>query len=376
MRPGRTHYETLGVEHTASPDEIKAQYRRLAKRYHPDVTRMGDVAAAHATFVEITEAYQTLVDARRRELYDRELKRREAERAHATPPPRTQSATATRPRPAAAPPRARPRPDLASVIINARVEFSRGRLQAAQALCEEIIRRDRRHAGAHSLLGDIFRAQGRTDEAIRMYTVAIQLNPRSQSDMQKLERLVNRDRRAWATKGRWSPALRAAAAAGSLLYCGLVLLPLFYRGQPLFPEFGPLSAWTDNLLLCMAGGSLLLGFLISMLGLVDRLDDDFLLASIRTGGGAVPVGLLMLLVSILFFPLALLFYAAIAVMQEAYSPSMLRLLGFSVAGVLLFSLTVENALAQTLLFGGNVVFPCMVLGSFVGGMLREPFPTR
>ena len=176
-----------------------------------------------------------------------------------------------------------------------------------------------------------------------MYTVAIQLNPRSQSDMQKLERLVNRDRRAWATKGRWSPALRAAAAAGSLLYCGLVLLHLFYRGQPLFPEFGPLSAWTDNLLLCMAGGSLLLGFLISMLGLVDRLDDDFLLASIRTGGGAVPVGLLMLLVSILFFPLALLFYAAIAVMQGGVFALHAPPAGLLGCRRIPLSLTVENA---------------------------------
>ena len=59
-----THYETLGVAKTATPEEIKASYRKLAKTYHPDLG--GDVSK----FQAISEAYETLSDADKRAHYD------------------------------------------------------------------------------------------------------------------------------------------------------------------------------------------------------------------------------------------------------------------------------------------------------------------
>ena len=61
-------YQVLGVKRTASQGEIKSAYRRLARQYHPDMN--ADPAAARE-FTRITDAYQTLVDPRRRDLYDR-----------------------------------------------------------------------------------------------------------------------------------------------------------------------------------------------------------------------------------------------------------------------------------------------------------------
>lgn len=64
----KDHYKTLGVSESASKDEIKKVFRRLAKKYHPDRNR-GD-AAAEAKFKELSEAYETLSDAKKRDEYD------------------------------------------------------------------------------------------------------------------------------------------------------------------------------------------------------------------------------------------------------------------------------------------------------------------
>ncbi len=62
-------YELLGLTKTASADEIKKAYRKLARQYHPD-RNPGD-AEAEATFKEISEAYDVLKDEQKRSAYDR-----------------------------------------------------------------------------------------------------------------------------------------------------------------------------------------------------------------------------------------------------------------------------------------------------------------
>ncbi len=64
----RDFYEILGVPKAASSEEIRRSYRRLARRYHPDVNKEKD---AQAKFTEIQEAYDTLSDEAKRKRYDR-----------------------------------------------------------------------------------------------------------------------------------------------------------------------------------------------------------------------------------------------------------------------------------------------------------------
>lgn len=63
------YYETLGVSKTASAEELKKAYRKLAMQYHPDKNK--DDKTAEAKFKEINEAYDVLKDEQKRAAYDR-----------------------------------------------------------------------------------------------------------------------------------------------------------------------------------------------------------------------------------------------------------------------------------------------------------------
>ena len=61
-------YVVLGVRQDASESEIKRAYRRLARRFHPDINPGDQASAVH--FQQVLEAYETLIDRERRVRYD------------------------------------------------------------------------------------------------------------------------------------------------------------------------------------------------------------------------------------------------------------------------------------------------------------------
>ena len=67
--PKRDYYEVLGIPRTATPDDVKSAYRRLARQHHPDVNQ-ANPKAAEERFKEISEAYEVLADREKRRQYD------------------------------------------------------------------------------------------------------------------------------------------------------------------------------------------------------------------------------------------------------------------------------------------------------------------
>jgi len=67
MKMGKDYYKILGLPKTATDDEIKKAYRKLALKFHPDKNK---AAGAEDKFKEVAEAYEVLSDKKKREVFD------------------------------------------------------------------------------------------------------------------------------------------------------------------------------------------------------------------------------------------------------------------------------------------------------------------
>ena len=79
----KDYYAVLGLKRTATADEIKRTYRKLARKFHPDVSKE---ANAEERFKSVSEAYEVLSDVDKRAAYDAAGRRPQGRQNGASPP--------------------------------------------------------------------------------------------------------------------------------------------------------------------------------------------------------------------------------------------------------------------------------------------------
>ncbi len=362
MRTSRTYYEILGIPRGATLARIKRAYKQLVRKYHPDVA--SDKQTAHRLFIQITEAYQALSDPVRRRAYDATLDM-EA--------PRT-ATTTTKP-----PPRAQPRQEvgISQHLKNAQWAFIQRRFQEATDHCKEALRADGRNARAYAILGDICRAQGKANSAVRYYGHALHYDPTDRATEKKLTDLVGkrlkRDRvRVQAVP---SPArLALVNAVGWALAFFLIMLVGAYPGTPIswlafyIPQ---ISRWSWNLVGFMGAASFVVGALLSINGLVRHPDEELVFESGDSILAVIPTGIILLIGSGFFFIGAAAFYIVVGWIQGSLSRSVLTSFACVAAIVLLCAfLYGSDAVLQVILYGGNVAFLMSLFGWYLGSTLK------
>jgi len=406
----RTHYEVLGLPPEATVDQIKKRYRELVRKYHPDLNR--DHPEYHEVFVRITGAYEVLSDTTRRARYDLDLRDKQRKQADArsgaygsapfTQRPTSPPGGASRPNPSGPPPGTRPpstagdfrarreaeqrKQAVARQMEQARQAFQRGNYREAQRLCEEVVQTSR-NAAAYDMLGDVYSRQGRYDEAIQCYTVAAQMLPNDGRIMTKLNRAVQQSRRSGPTtvgddflrnSAAYAPPANTQKRVGyqlAVTFFGLAIV-LFMMAWPLGRSEAPIGLgfaphWTLSHLVFMAIDGLFAGAILAAAGWLRPPDQELLYQTFGLGRFNLPMGVLLFLTGILFYPLALLLYLPIAYQQASVSRSVLSVFAAAFLLVLGFTFAApRDGTVETLLLGGNVLFPAMLFGWFIGELFR------
>ena len=422
--PQRTHYEVLGVPRTASQDEVKKRYREMARQYHPDVNRNNPSAAK--IFGQITTAYKVLSDKEDRAAYDAELALQERQKAEAM---RRQAAGGARPagsnrpsqgnRAASAANAARAAQSNAGAestrfVIEAQSAFGRGRFIEARTLAEQALRLNRRNALAYEVIGDVYRLQNKVDDALAMYSMSLQINPRNPAIMQRVERLSraggsvpgpsaqkaffdNRDDDTSRGNGnsRSRPYSTAPTGRASRMNAGdekrplgLMLTAIFgyggvflailyaamYHGdapKQVAPLLHLVASWNPTIMTIMAACGLLLGATMTITSAINRIDDELILSGTGSRAGTlVPMGLIAVVISVVNFWAAAAVYGAATSVQGSFTPTMRRVFGAVAAVVVLLAVVYEPGHIQVLIFGGNVVFLSFVIGWLLGDFFR------
>ncbi len=373
----KTHYEILGVPRSATNEHIKKRYRELVRKYHPDVA--ADKVSAKAAFLEIAEAYKTLIDSNKRVIYDASIDM-ELFRVR----PTTRRATASPSSASGVYGQARTGNRVAEaqkLAAEAHVEFIRGHLQDALRLCKSAQALDPRNVQASIILGDVYRIQGRVDEAIVNYTIAAQLDPRNMEIQAKLTRLA----RQGGTSSVSTPSGSSdrflyfrtgldliAASIATFMFVLLSMSP----GTPIYwlQNISIINTWSPTLVTALLVIGVMIGLMLSIDGFVQSLDEEMIFPAVRAQHGlrpiSYPIGLIMIVLNVFSFYLASVTYILISIVEDDFSKSVISALLATFVLVLLASIVYAPGRLQVLSFGGNLVFPAVLFGWAIGDFLR------
>jgi 4-hydroxybenzoate polyprenyltransferase len=264
------------------------------------------------------------------------------------------------------------------------------RYRDAESLCRQALRLDRRNSAAYEILGDIHRARGEQDEAIAMYSYALQLNRNNRALREKFDRLVgqqtgptfaNREADTRRARSRYSrkpqsPVEKKLAitlavingVGGALVACMLAAVAIteatLARG-PVYLEWAPL------LLIALSSSGWMCGFVLAVNRRIGRFFDE--LTGLEQGTGVkrgLPLGALTVVAAVISLYAGFLIYAGLGALRRFHSSSVLCAFGVSAAITVFFTMVAQSAGIYVLISGGGVVFLAFLVGWLVGDHFR------
>jgi len=190
-----THYETLSVSASASTDEIRKAYHKLARTHHPD--RFSDPvekAKAEQQFTAMTEAFNVLTSIERRRSYDAGLRQQATGESHG-------------------------QREAKSYHRAAMAKISEGQPDEAIRLLRSALHLDATQGGYHALLAQALQSKGQLGEAGRAWDEALKLEPfnakyyRLAGECLEKAGMLTRARRMYENALKWDKNDAASAEA-------------------------------------------------------------------------------------------------------------------------------------------------------------------
>lgn len=364
------HYQTLGIEPSATTTEIRSAYRTLVKTYHPDANPH---EGAEPVFLAVQEAYSVLSDPARKSHYDESL--RLQERITARKMEEQQAAKSKRDEESRAKADAESKRRFLARKAKTdalRQALSAGRYGEAESIAEDLLKEKFNDPASHSVIADMARVRGNFRKAAKHYAYAFQFDPGNAGYMRLHEEMTAAAERAPDRSVELVdpgpspfPVLTGVfVVLVGAVYSGLAI------GVPLVPDVAFLSTVT----LAQVTMFVLAGTAIGASMSAGNLLGPFDLGGSSTVHKIHPAVALGSIACVSFWA-ALVVYWIVGVSQRAFNPSLSKLFAAVSLAVGAFSLarfgSGNEAVVQTLLWSGNVVYAGSALGWLVADGIRS-----
>ena len=356
------YYEVLGVPYDADEATIKKRYRELVRKFHPDVAV--DKLEAHEKFVQIVDAYQTLIDPVRRAAYDSKLRQ-------VLGLPQEDKDTQVVEAPPFSWVEERKRKTPLSLLIEAEHHMLRGDLKRALEICKEVIEAEPKNPQAYELLAEIFEKLGNIEKAAEYFAYAAQLAPTNQYYRMQVERLLSRGSKVAVKPKAVEPSLfiKVSSLILSIVTVTACTVAFFASPKEAISQLMPLPLSFVKLApLC----GFFCGFFLRY-GAWIRSAERALFYGTEplTPRSGPPMGLLVSISALFNFYFAVVVAILLSLLNEEFEPSVFTAFGICWLVNSLFAMLSGGFGSTIMLWGASFVFLPFIIGWMLCSFVRH-----
>ena len=248
-------------------------------------------------------------------------------------------------------------------------------------LCRQAMRLNRRNPEPYEILGDLHKIRGRIDEAVAMYSYAIQLDPRRSGARNKFDSLTGHPAKTIYSRHTASSSKKSNEKDHLSLYRTVSIIGVFliiFLGYTLYQIPGAASMswffwqWDPLALFALATSGLLVGLLMSVNGWIGSAKEELGRADRKLNGQYYPaIGPWVIGSGILSYYITMILYFFIEGIRFRLSRSISRAFGISAGMILVSALIRPESFLWILACSGNLLFPSFCIGWIIGDKFKS-----